>query len=689
MLRNQRGNTLVTVMITSLVVITIGMGVLSASIGGAKRTEVRETEIDITYDGLRLIDEMTSELSTNLSRDIFNIKNLSPLDLTSKLNTYFSTQLDKMDRGDSVSCVNVVDVTSNAPKYLIAGEENQCLGTNLAGIQTFNIDPALQLTRVLEFVVSVNNPEDVQGKVNRTIRKRIILSPLPGFLKYAAGAGNKVIINGSPNIAGNIFSNELVINKNAQYQLTDGAQKEIETPFSSIFGDIYINSAQADYRAVMDYLTAEKFYHNKLPNLKNDSQFISVDFEETFTERVNEIQQEQGFSQVDSIEDLPQKLTASIKDDYTFSLADLPGLITRPLEIVDDTLNLQDILNLQLWRNEDDDDDDCSGDDDDGDDDCAGDNGLINNLSYKLIDNSLSSTIQVPGDLVISSVSSILNFPGKIIADGDVYIIGNKSITLNDIIATGDIHLINLEDTIKVKGNIISAGDITIQGNEGFSFQKDSDTEEPGYILAGKSLTIQTVDSTSTIVGNLIAGGDLFIQGDSNEESKKENDEIIFDSVIYAGGEAFISNLNISGYENNTKQLVLLSGDKLTMTRMNEYRNFEKSKEPDNSNGLITDDKIKPLKAFFYTNGSAELYGVGSLFHIDGGVFANDTLVINAIRGEIEKIQEADLYSTKIKQDNYLSRFNVNYNRDILLQKIDALPKTEVLSLFSDEVSVQ
>ncbi|WP_409251530.1 hypothetical protein V1502_15485 [Bacillus sp. SCS-153A] len=686
MLKNQRGNTLITVMITSLVVITIGMGVLSASIGGAKRTEVRETEIDITYDGLRLIDEMTSELSTNLSRDYFNIKNLSPLDLSSKLNTYFSTQLNQMDTGDSVSCVNVVDVTANVPKYLISGEENQCLGTNLAGMQTFNIDPALQLTRVLEFVVSVNNPEDVQGKVNRTIRKRIILSPLPGFLKYAAGAGNKVIINGSPNIAGNIFSNELVINKNAQFQLTDGAQKEIETPFSSIFGDIYINSARADYTAVMDYLTPEKFYHNNLPNLKNDSQFISVDFEETFTERVNVIQQEQGFSQVVSLEDLPQTLSASIKDDYTFNLADLPALIQRPLDSVEETLNLENILNLQLWQS---DDDSCGGDDDDGDDSCAGGDGLLNKLSYKLIDNSLSSTIQVPGDLVISSVSSTLNFPGKIIADGDVYIIGNKSITLNDIIATGDIHLVNLKDTIKVKGNIISAGDITIQGNEGFLFQKDSSSEEPGYILAGKSLTIQTVDSTSTIVGNLIAGGDLLIQGDSNEESKKENDEIIFDSVVYAGGEAFISNLNISGYDNNTKQLVLLSGDKLTMTRMNEYRNFEKSKEPDNFDGLITDDKIKPLKAFFYTNGSAELYGVGSLFHIDGGVFANDTLVINAIRGEIDEIQKADLYSTKITQDNYLSRFNVNYNRDILLQKIDALPKTEVLSLFSDEVSVQ
>ncbi|MGF2617272.1 hypothetical protein FZC84_05410 [Rossellomorea vietnamensis] len=662
MVTNEKGNTLITVMITSLVVITIGMAILSASIGGAKRTEVRETDIDITYDGLRLVDEMTADLSTRLAHNTFKIENLSASDLSAKLTAYFTAQSTSSQFGDSISCVNVVDVTGSSPKYLIAGTENQCLGSGLVDLETFNIDTSVQLTRVLDFVVSVNTPGDQQGMVNRTVRKRVILSPLPGFLKYAAGAGNQTILNGSPNIAGNVFGKEIIIDKNAHYQLTSGDQEEIETPYSSIFGDIYINSSESDYTAVMDYLTADKFYHQQLPQLKNDSQFVSVNFEKTFTERIKEIQQDQGFAQSQTLDELSLQLEQAIKSEYTFNLSDLPGVLTSPLgEAASglDSLLGEDIANE------------------------------VNTLGYKLIDTSISSTIRVPGDLVISSVTSALNFPEKIVADGDIYIIGNKSITLNDIISTGDIHLINLDGEINVKGNILSAGEINIQSNNGFTFRNDNET--PGYMLAGKALTIESLDSKSTIIGNLVAGENLLIQGNSNEGDQPEDDEVVFDSVIYSKGEAFISNLNILGNvdENITKQLILLSGGKLTMTRMNEYKNFVPSDEAENYEGKISDETVQPLKAFFYTDQDAELYGVGSLFHIDGGVFANDTLTINAIRGDITSIQDADLYSTNINQDNHYSRFNINYNRDILLQKIDALPKTEFLSLFSDEVSVQ
>ncbi|WP_421380223.1 hypothetical protein ACOJQI_17360 [Bacillus salacetis] len=663
---NEKGNTLITVMITSLVVITIGMGVLSASIGGAKRTEVRETDIDITYEGLKLIDELTADLSTKLVQNNFKIEQLSPLNLTSKLSSYFTSRIGSTSMNDSISCVNIVDVTANRPQYLISGEENQCLGDGLSSLKTFNIDSSLQLTRVLEFVVTVHTPENQEGKVNRTIRKRVILSPLPGFLKYAAGAGNKTILNGSPNIVGNVFGNEIILDKNAHYQLTGGTEEEIETPYSSIFGDIYINSSRADYKTVMDTLTAEKFYHGELPDLKNDSQFIAVDFEDTFTERINEIQLDQGFRQTPTVNNLSQHLRNSIKEQYTFSITNLPDVLKKPLDnllggggLLTGLPSLQD-LGISAGERDN---------------------------SYKLIDEMLSSTLEVPGDLVISSVESALNFTGKIVADGDIYVIGNKSIKLNDIIATGDIHLVNLNDTIQVDGDIISAGNITIQGkDEGFLFNYES--SDPGYILAGKTLTIESLDTKSFITGNLFAGENLVIQGDSNEGNNEENDEIEFDSVIYARGESLISNLNISGSESNQKQLVLLSGDKLTVTRMNEFKNFDDSSEPENFQGTIPDTSIKPLKAFFYTDDSAELYGVGSLFQIDGGVFANDTLEINAIRGDIDSIQEADLFSTRIQQDNHFSRFNINYNRDILLQKIDALPKTDHLSLFSDEIRV-
>ncbi|MFP3339560.1 hypothetical protein R0J91_16400, partial [Micrococcus sp. SIMBA_131] len=90
---------------------------------------------------------------------------------------------------------------------------------------------------------------------------------------------------------------------------------------------------------------------------------------------------------------------------------------------------------------------------------------------------------------------------------------------------------------------------------------------------------------------------------------------------------------------------------------------------------------------FLYTDSDATLYGVGSLFYVNGGVFSKGNLTINAVRGKVDDMDriETDLFSN---QEEKLSRFIVHYNRDVLLSKLEALPRVESLSLISDEIIV-
>jgi hypothetical protein len=159
-------------------------------------------------------------------------------------------------------------------------------------------------------------------------------------------------------------------------------------------------------------------------------------------------------------------------------------------------------------------------------------------------------------------------------------------------------------------------------------------------------------------------------------------------------GQSFISSANIFGADNNDKQLVLLSNGNLTITRINEFRNFSMIDEPANFNGEVTDSAIKPLQAFFYTHQNAELYGVGSLFYIDGGLFAREHLVINAIRGGQAKNEEdlkqmtMDGNQPTFQTDKY-SRFNVKYDKKVLLRRIDDLPLVDELQVIPDAIELQ
>ncbi|EWG09019.1 hypothetical protein [Cytobacillus firmus] len=663
MLKNERGNTLITVLLMSLVFTVLGMSILAASLGGAKRTETRESDISITYNSVKVIDQMTSELAgilPSLPLEDYRRKNIEgklyvrsdfDIDLKNKLK---DDLIAPYKTEDNISCLNIIDLSGSSAGFIDSSAP--CMD-DISNYDTFNIERENDFTRVLDIIIVTKNPVETEGKITRTLRKRIILSPLPSFLKYAAGSfsdenDSGLILNGSANFSGNVYANRLTINEDAEYELRDGSKEKTDTNMSSISGDLYSSTAN-----LLPLLIKENFYKEHVPELKHDSQFINIDFDRTMNEQANELLSLNGIPAVRAGNG--STFSEEVKSGILSSFA-----INTLIKEQKKQSGLPEILQELGNNNESD---------------------IKSYLINTPEDASLLNGL-IQGDVVIMAEDTSLELNEKLIVDGDLYLVNFEDLTIyEDILVTGRTHLVNFNGKLEVNENIISANDIII---ESYAHNKDELSSKGikvnGDILSGRNTAINALNTSIEMTGTIISNGSFTINGDETGEPS-ENDQVIFDSVVYAGKRANISNVNILGSENNTKQLVLMAKDDLLLTRINEFGNFD----PDDEAGMPyvpEDETIKPLKGFFYTEKDAELYGVGSLFYINGGIFAKEKLIINAIRGEVKSIEELPSRSSQL--DKY-SRFIVNYDQNVLLQRIDTLPIVKHLQIFSDELLIE
>ncbi|XQY90879.1 hypothetical protein ACNRWW_15295 [Metabacillus sp. HB246100] len=213
--------------------------------------------------------------------------------------------------------------------------------------------------------------------------------------------------------------------------------------------------------------------------------------------------------------------------------------------------------------------------------------------------------------------------------------------------------------------------------------EQDVKMANDSWLIVHGDLIVRPINKTIILQGNIIVTGDLIISGDEENNQTTENDNLSVDSTIYVLGQSEISNTNINGYEK--KQLVLLSKEQLLVNRINEFKE--------------NDGNIEKLDAFFYTEKSAELYGVGSLFLIEGGIFARDNLTINSIKqNEIKKsFNSAGTINLKNSIDptslqnrsSEKSRFQVEHNLKVLADQIDALPRVDHYLVILDEPTIE
>ncbi|MED5102168.1 hypothetical protein [Niallia circulans] len=678
---NQKGNALITVLLISLVFTTIGLAIVASSISSTKRVETRETDINITYESKKVLEEITYEMANALQS--------LPLDYRQIDNQYivsdsFDTQLASMvimptlnkiltnqTYNESISCLSVVDL-SDATKVEIPSNK-ACSKKTYDLDSTYTIDRELDFTRVLEIILVTNNPNETEGSITRTLKKRVILSPLPSFLKYALGAYSKqneegLFINGSPNVNGNIYANQLQISDRAKYQLKNGTREEKSSLPPSITGNIYSSSAN-----LIPVLKDKNFYKGEVPSLNHDSQFINIDYNRTFIQRMDTLLRTDDNLNNITIRDISETANfPSLLQNKVASIVNGQSNSAPLIENVPEQEAPSSVLGDSLKR-------------------------LSNSFQIKSDNNPLDfkEKVSINGDTVINSSNYPITFDKDLVVNGDLYLVSNSQLKLaNNIYVSGDLHLINFDGEMNLQGNLFVAGDLNIESAADNKSNPRNGVSINGDILTGKSIHIRPLNTTISLNSNMISLDSFTINGDEKGEESGENDIVKINSVVYTLNETFVSNINILGLPYIDKrtnaqkvgQLILLAKEKLTITRMNEFNHFHPMKET--GFPYLPDEEtiIQPLKAFFYTEKKAELYGVGSLFYIKGGVFAKDSLEINAIRANREFSSISDIPNSR---EGMLSRFIVDYDQDVLLRGIDALPIVDRLQIIPDDFVIE
>ena len=582
---NQKGSTLLLVLIISTVFMILGLSILTMALNGSSRTQLRSEAFGTMYKGKEELEVIVATFKGEVE-DPQKIK--------------LSYELTIVEYNNSLKGI-VESLKGTFPELTVTDITPTFIPNQLERDQSF--------TRIFEFSLPAES-----GTYSKNVKKRVILTPAPSFLDYALGSYGQeesegsLDLNGSSNIKGSIIANRLSV-KNAAIFKDKLGKRITGTNYPGILGDVFVQNELSLYNyPMMDPVVKTSvnniktindlqnyFYLDSRPSFQRlNEQFIEVQFDQSFLFKFNE------------------QLNVSKK----FDLGDL-----------------QD------------------------------EDQLVNDLNEELNSTVNNGDIDRWGVLDLDKV----DFSGPIVSKESIQIMSSdQAITFDhDIIVTDDLTITSINNNpITLNGNIVVVGDLEFNAYNVPIYHR----------------------GTITVLGNLrINGNDVLY-------NNTDNNTIYFDSTIYNWKKSFISNINIKGRDD--KQLVLISRDNITITRINDLYSYTNQYENSSSleeimSGSFLNNTVPPLDAYFYTEKKAELYGVGSLFYINGGVFAKESLEVNAVRGNIGEVNEVLSIPDALAQTGRKTRFQVIHDPSVLLDQLSRLPLSEKLRVIVDETTIQ
>ncbi|MDF0726751.1 hypothetical protein PY093_08480 [Cytobacillus sp. S13-E01] len=585
--RNEKGSSLILVLLVSLIFMTLGLTIVAATIGGAKRTEIRKEDIATTYEAVKIMEEVIAKFHYEISQPSFKLNEAMLKD------TRYKAQLATF----------IEDLQSQYnPSLKITNLSNE-----------YDINPLEHFTRVYNIAVTATNAD---GRT-RTASRRLFLSPTPSFLQYAAGSSPEGIVNlnGGSKIIGNMYGNTFNISNTVYFndevsQRNGQIENQAPSVYPSLQGELSVRGTINGNELLSDPSLSNYFFksnissENGVPIIKRaTSEYVDVNFKKTFAQKINQLQ---GYSGTPTTED-------NFNDENSINFA-IKSLLEPCREII-------------INSNED----------------------------------SISGTNNCDSPLYL-------------IEKDENYLDINSAIQPKyTTVVYADISLDEAENDFEIRSpNHVENAPLFVTNN--------LDIEDAWLVVHGDLVIDSSLQSTIEINGNILVTGDLIIRGDNltpdGKEELQEDDEVQFASTIYTLGKAEVYNTKISGL--NNKQLVLLAQQDMIITRINEFRDY-------------TNPANTPLEAYFYTDSSATLYGVGSLFNIKGGLFAKESLTINAIRqNSIQKSYNLapNIISSAAQKSQY-SRFIIDYDRSVIIDQLDALPRVDRLQLILDDMMIQ
>ncbi|NGZ76087.1 hypothetical protein [Saccharibacillus alkalitolerans] len=605
-LRGEKGSALVMVMFMMLILTLLGVAVLSAAVGGARRTLTRENDIQSLQLTQKTLDESVAYIAANLEGQQVKADRLK-------------TTLDSV----------VAGIPAKQP------DSDGGVKTDLALASGRLVDASVSadfkatdpIKGNSSYTVTLVAEADVNG-VKRTMQQKVRVSLYPDFLNYAFGSEEDLILNGSPYIKGNIYAGRsLRVSNMANYAYNGNsglrqaslfpkmAEREDKSPplaFVQSLDQFILSENNYPARSVNrgaagEALSGELIKANVLKGLgidlsqvriRKNEQFIQINVDRSFREKLA------GALKVDESA-LPQ---AAGLNDYLNGYDGALKMPEKPVEPVQPEPPSSDATQEEL-------------------DQYDKEYGQYKKdlaqyeqdyLDYQAALTKLSDTL--------SAMNGTVVFNGNLNVDGK---------WLRDLIQTGKSTKAGGYDTAWLVVN----GDLTVAN---------------------------TVDDSE-----LRLYSNILVTGSVNLASR-----INVDSTLFALGGTTIQDATITGAADgggSDKEIVLISKGSILLNRVDAFK-------PNN--------EARTLRGFFYTDATAELYGVGSNFDLRGGFFAKGNLTVNAVVGDSVEAPSRQHIVFDDQTGTKTSRFKVNYNDEVFEHQGLALPRVDRVSVKAEKIEL-
>lgn len=256
--------------------------------------------------------------------------------------------------------------------------------------------------------------------------------------------------------------------------------------------------------------------------------------------------------------------------------------------------------------------------------------------------------------------------PAKVLPDAEEAVVEQYQKDLNDYNMKLQ-QLETLDSTIIFNGNLVVDG---LAYKKLFYPPETSTPNDPKsggvprwFIVAGNLEINNFTADFLPVRANILVTGNVKIKGN-----------VEFDSTMLVLGETTVEDANVKGIRSSngsnneeTKELVLISKGKVLINRLHAFAVNEPSVE-------------ETMEAFFYTDSSGELYGVGSMFHLIGGFFAKGNLTVNAVKGNVNE-PNPRTGNLVISQAAAPERFVIDYKPDIYENQQSSLPRVQTVNV--------
>ncbi|MGG1514946.1 hypothetical protein ABE504_06010 [Paenibacillus oryzisoli] len=610
--KEERGAALLLVLFIIVVFTMIGMAVVSASLGGAIRTETKQKDVQSVHLAEKALNEAVARVQGLLDG--------MPTINMDQLSDELKVLMGQINGSDEVG--SEYDAQYGKDQY---GKDQSEVRTT-AVLDTDHPPPKITITA----------HATIQG-VERDLQQVIEINYYPDVLKYAAGSedGN-LIINGAPYFTGgnggNLYAGkQLLIKNEAEYfynnSLDDDDPKKSYTKYFPLLkGIAYVQSlkniqycdAQPTCNSYSQHVQGvdddddaknvkEILGDTSEAQIKSSKDFIGVKMDESFVDKLTEAVHG-GSDEWRTIDEILKDKDKSKAKSQLVEYLVASGMMvqTSPVKPSPEDLDAMTDYetNMQAFKQ------------------------YVNGLNQ--LGKAETGSILFRGDFTLSSTDfTKLTFSGAGKDVHDEILDPDKRgyFATNWFIVDGDLNIVNTSDTpIEVRANLLVTGNVNIRG------------------FVKMDATIFTMGET-TIEDASIQG----LRRDKDGDGIEDSDE-------------------------DPRELVLMSKGKILITRINTnpdgtFKPVQAGfQESSNSSG-----DIQVLDAFFYTDDVADLYGVGSIFWIRGGFFSKKNMTINAIRGTAEVRDE--MIDGEWESDGSRSRFIISYNSEIINHQASALPR--------------